>query len=186
VQPPARRASRWTPSARRSTASRCDRRRWRNLVRGELVMHGYWRNDAETARALQDGWLHTGDIGHHRRDGRIVITDRKKDMIVNDKGDNVSPAEGRRHADAPARNRPGDGLWRQAALPRRPDRARSRMGAGMGARQWEKFALKALQDLPAFRGRRARGGPGQQDLSVIEKVRQFTFADEPSPSTTRK
>lgn len=33
------------------------------LVRGELVMHGYWRNDAETARAVQDGWLHTGDIG---------------------------------------------------------------------------------------------------------------------------
>jgi long-chain acyl-CoA synthetase len=60
-------------------------------VRGELVMHGYWRNEAETARAVQDGWLHTGDIGHLDAKGRLVITDRKKDIIVNDKGENVSP-----------------------------------------------------------------------------------------------
>ncbi|MCA1748064.1 MAG: long-chain fatty acid--CoA ligase [Sphingomonadales bacterium] len=61
------------------------------LVRGELVMHGYWENPAETAKALQDGWLHTGDIGHIDAAGRVVITDRKKDIIVNDKGDNVAP-----------------------------------------------------------------------------------------------
>ena len=61
------------------------------LVRGELVMHGYWRAEAETARVLRDGWLHTGDIGHFDARGRIVITDRKKDLIVNDKGDNVAP-----------------------------------------------------------------------------------------------
>src|SRR3546814_2822643 len=61
------------------------------LVRGELVMKGYWRNKAETERVLVDGWLHTGDIGHIDDKGRIVITDRKKDLIVNDKGDNVSP-----------------------------------------------------------------------------------------------
>ena len=40
---------------------------------------------------LQDGWLATGDVGHLDEKGRIVITDRKKDLIVNDKGDNVSP-----------------------------------------------------------------------------------------------
>jgi long-chain acyl-CoA synthetase len=61
------------------------------LVRGELVMHGYWQNEAETQRVLQDGWLHTGDVGHIDEHGRVVITDRKKDLIVNDKGDNVSP-----------------------------------------------------------------------------------------------
>ena len=61
------------------------------LVRGELVMHGYWQNTAETERVLKDGWLHTGDIGHIDADGHIVITDRKKDIIVNDKGDNVAP-----------------------------------------------------------------------------------------------
>jgi len=61
------------------------------LVRGELVMHGYWNNQAETDRVLKDGWLHTGDIGLIDDKGRIKITDRKKDIIVNDKGDNVAP-----------------------------------------------------------------------------------------------
>ena len=61
------------------------------MVRGELVMRGYWRNADETARVLQDGWLATGDVGHLDEKGRIVITDRKKDLIVNDKGDNVAP-----------------------------------------------------------------------------------------------
>ena len=61
------------------------------MVRGENVMRGYWRNPEETARVLKDGWLATGDVGHLDDKGRIVITDRKKDLIVNDKGDNVAP-----------------------------------------------------------------------------------------------
>ncbi|MCH8683930.1 AMP-dependent synthetase/ligase [Pedomonas mirosovicensis] len=61
------------------------------LVRGELVTHGYWRNPDETERTIKDGWLHTGDVGHIDADGHIVITDRKKDIIVLDKGENVSP-----------------------------------------------------------------------------------------------
>jgi long-chain acyl-CoA synthetase len=61
------------------------------MVRGELVMKGYWHNPEESARVLVDGWLATGDVGHLDAKNRIVITDRKKDLIVNDKGDNVSP-----------------------------------------------------------------------------------------------
>ncbi|MCY7279336.1 MAG: AMP-binding protein, partial [Sphingomonas bacterium] len=61
------------------------------MVRGEQVMQGYWRNPEASARVLQDGWLATGDVGHLDDKGRIVITDRKKDLIVLDKGDNVSP-----------------------------------------------------------------------------------------------
>ncbi len=62
------------------------------LIRGELVMKGYWRDEAATARTIIDGWLDTGDIGIIDDDGHLQITDRKKDIIVNDKGDNVAPA----------------------------------------------------------------------------------------------
>jgi len=62
------------------------------LVRGDMVMNGYWRAKDATAAALQDGWLHTGDVGEIDEDGYLVITDRKKDIIVFSGGDNVSPA----------------------------------------------------------------------------------------------
>ena len=60
-------------------------------VAGELVMQGYWENPEDSASVLVDGLLRTGDIGHIDEDGHIVITDRKKDIIVNDKGENVAP-----------------------------------------------------------------------------------------------
>ena len=62
------------------------------LVRGALVMKGYWNDPEATARALADGWLHTGDVGVLDEDGYIKITDRKRDFIKNSGGDMVSPA----------------------------------------------------------------------------------------------
>ena len=62
------------------------------LIRGELVMQGYWNNPKATAETIRDGWLHTGDIGQIDEDGYIQITDRKKDIIVNSGGDNLSPS----------------------------------------------------------------------------------------------
>jgi long-chain acyl-CoA synthetase len=61
-------------------------------VRGELVMDGYWNQPEATARAIQDGWLHTGDVAE-MADGRIRITDRKRDFIKTLGGDMVSPAK---------------------------------------------------------------------------------------------
>lgn len=61
------------------------------LIRGELVMKGYWNQPERTAETIKDGWLHTGDIGVLDEDGYLQITDRKKDIIVNSGGDNVSP-----------------------------------------------------------------------------------------------
>ena len=61
------------------------------LVRGELTMNGYWNSTKLTNEVLKDGWIHTGDIAEIDSDGYIKITDRKKDIIVNSGGDNISP-----------------------------------------------------------------------------------------------
>jgi long-chain acyl-CoA synthetase len=61
-------------------------------IRGANVMQGYWNQPEETARALRDGWLLTGDVGHRDADGYFFITDRKKDMLLVN-GINVYPRE---------------------------------------------------------------------------------------------
>jgi long-chain acyl-CoA synthetase len=149
------------------------------LIAGEQVMHGYWRNKAETARTVVDGWLHTGDIGHLDDKGRIVITDRKKDMIVNDKGDNISP------------QRVEGMLTLQPEIAQAMvvgDKRPYLVGLIVPDAEWaliwaraegKNFNLTALQDLPAFRTAiRAAIDRVNQEVSIIEKVRQFAFADE--------
>ncbi|MHA6318577.1 AMP-dependent synthetase/ligase [Altererythrobacter sp. CAU 1778] len=150
------------------------------LVRGELVMQGYWQNPAETARTIKDGWLHTGDIGHLDAKNRIVITDRKKDMIVNDKGDNVAPQK------------------IEGMLTLQPEIAQAMVSGDKRpyvvglivpdtewALEWcqsqgKKFDCNAVLDQPEFKAAiRAAVDRVNADLSVIEKVRQIAFADEP-------
>ena len=63
------------------------------LVKGENVMLGYWNKEKETNEILKNGWLHTGDIGEIDSNGYLKITDRKKDIIVNHGGDNISPSK---------------------------------------------------------------------------------------------
>ena len=63
------------------------------LVKGENVMLGYWNMKKETEDIIIDGWLHTGDIGEITKDGNLKITDRKKEIIVNLGGDNISPSK---------------------------------------------------------------------------------------------
>jgi len=61
-------------------------------VRGGNIMRGYWRQPSETAQALRNNWLLTGDIGYRDTDGYFFITDRKKDMLLVN-GINVYPRE---------------------------------------------------------------------------------------------
>jgi len=63
------------------------------LLRGGLVMDGYWNNPQASAETLQDGWLHTGDVARIDEAGRISITDRKRDFIKLVGGDMVAPAK---------------------------------------------------------------------------------------------
>jgi long-chain acyl-CoA synthetase len=133
------------------------------MVRGELVMHGYWRNPEETARVLRDGWLATGDIGHIDDKGRIKITDRKKDILVNDKGDNVSPQRV------------------EGMLTLQPEIAQAMV---YGDRRPHLVALivpdAEIASAPDRDERLKRAlDRVNADLSVIEKVRRFILADEP-------
>jgi long-chain acyl-CoA synthetase len=133
------------------------------LVRGELVMRGYWRNPDETARVLQDGWLHTGDVGHLDEGGRIRITDRKKDLIVNDKGDNVSPQRV------------------EGMLTLQPEIAQAMV---YGDRRPHLVALLVpeadIASSPDLQRKLAAAVDRvNADLSVIEKVRRFLVADAP-------
>ena len=63
------------------------------LIKGENVMLGYWNKKKETDETIKDGWLYTGDIGEVNEEGNLKITDRKKELIVNSGGDNISPTK---------------------------------------------------------------------------------------------
>ena len=150
------------------------------LVRGELVMHGYWRNEAETERVLIDGWLHTGDIGEFDDKGRIKITDRKKDLIVNDKGDNVAPqkVEGMLTLQ-PEIN--------QAMIA--GDKRPYMVGLIVPDEEWTMEWCKAngiacdraaLRENPAYqRALDMAVSRVNKELSTTERVRRFVLADEP-------
>ena len=132
------------------------------MVRGENVMHGYWRNPDETARVLQDGWLATGDVGHFDDKGRIVITDRKKDLIVNDKGDNIAPQRV------------------EGMLTLQGDIAQAMV---YGDRRPHMVALLVpdaeIATAPDLHERLQRAVDRvNADLSVIERIRRFIVADE--------
>ncbi|WP_422794996.1 AMP-dependent synthetase/ligase [Sphingobium mellinum] len=148
------------------------------LVRGELVMHGYWRNAAETEKALQDGWLHTGDIGEIDAKGRIRITDRKKDLIVNDKGDNVSPQK----VEGILTLQPEIG---QAMVhgDRRPHLVGLLVPDAEWTREWAATRGRGVEGIAedsAYQAAlRASVDRVNQDLSVTERVRRFILADEP-------
>jgi long-chain acyl-CoA synthetase len=150
------------------------------LVQGELVMKGYWRNKAETDRTIINGWLHTGDIGHIDEKGRIKITDRKKDLIVNDKGDNVAP----QRVEGMLTLQP-EILQAMVSGDKRPYIVGLIVPDPEWALEWArgqgmKYDFSELQDNPQFRSAvRAAVDRVNKDLSVVEKVRQFEFADEP-------
>ena len=151
------------------------------LVRGELVMQGYWNNPDFTREVLQsDGWLHTGDIGVIDQDGYLQITDRKKDIIVLSGGDNVAPQRveglltlqteiaqamvyGDRHPHLVALIVPDDTWAKQWATGN--DRPHT-LGSLVGDPDFRAAVSKAVDRV-------------NKDLAALEKVRRFALVEEP-------
>ncbi len=150
------------------------------LVRGELVMKGYWHDEDATAAAIKDGWLHTGDIGQLDEDGYLDITDRKKDIIVLSGGDNVSPArvEGFLTLQPEIAQAMVYGDKRPALvalLVPDPDWL-----SDWAKQNGKPNDLSALADDPALQ--KALSGVidrVNKTLSSLEKIRRFTLADAP-------
>ena len=149
------------------------------LVRGELLMSGYWQDEDATAKTIRDGWLHTGDIGQLDEDNYLSITDRKKDILVMSGGDNVSPAR----IEAFLTIQPevaqamvyGDKRTHLVALiVPDPEFVRSIPGRKKG-----NPSGASLQDDPAVRDAiSAALDRANDELSNLEKVRRFLIADE--------
>ena len=127
------------------------------VVRGDVVMAGYWDEPDATAETLRGGWLHTGDIGSFDADGYLTLRDRSKDLIISG-GMNIYPREveeallrhpgvRRRGRRRPSRPRVGRGRRRvRRRRRRRPRRRRSRSSTG-----------RASTASPGSSGRRSTG-----------------------------
>ena len=135
------------------------------LVRGDMVMKGYWNKPDETAETIQDGWLHTGDIGQIDDDGYLMITGRKKEIIVNSGGDNIAPARLEAmlciHGDIEQAMLTGDKRpWLAAVI------VPSSEIKTLPKAEQHKRLKKACDSI-------------NTNLSKLEKIRQFVIADEP-------
>ncbi len=149
-------------------------------MHGELVMLGYWNQPDRTAETIKDGWLHTGDIGEMDDLGRIRITDRKKDIIVNSGGDNISPqrVEGILSLQQEIAQVMvyGDKQSHLVALivPDADWVREWRTANGKKGTGWSDL----MEDDDLRKAIRAAVDRANKDLNPIEKVRKFALADE--------
>ncbi|MSO74687.1 MAG: long-chain fatty acid--CoA ligase [Alphaproteobacteria bacterium] len=150
------------------------------LVRGPLVMTGYWNDSAASGSALRDGWLHTGDVGRLDQDGYLQITDRKRDIVVLSGGDNIAPqrlegilnlqpeiaqamAFGNRHPYVVALIVPDEGFLRDWAS---ANGRHAKLAELAGDAAFAQAIGQAVERV-------------NRDLSSIERIKRFVVASEP-------
>ncbi len=151
------------------------------LIRGRHIMRGYWNMEAETAATIVDGWLHTGDVGHIDDEGFLVITDRKKDLIVNSAGKNIAPQLIEAHlAQVPLIDQAmviGDRRKFLSALIVPEWRAVDRLFTQMGLEK--KPPAQACQDPVLIGVMQSYIDEALKDLASWERVRKFVLLPEP-------
>jgi long-chain acyl-CoA synthetase len=150
------------------------------LVRGPAVMRGYYKKPVETAAALKDGWLHTGDIGTFDDAGYLRITDRKKELIVTSGGKKIAPqaieAKFREHPLVADVVLVGDGRRFVSALilPDRPALARL-MGTAVAATTTLAADLERADVLKAFQ---AIVDAVNAPLAQFERIKKFSLVPD--------
>ncbi|WP_455373936.1 AMP-dependent synthetase/ligase [Limibacillus halophilus] len=150
------------------------------LVRGGMVMKGYWQDEDYTKQTVKEGWLHTGDIGRFDEDGYLEITDRKKDIIVLSGGDNVSPArvEGFLTLQQEIAQAMVYGDKRPALVALLvPDPEWLADWARKNGKPRDQASL--VDDAELHKALSAAVDRVNKSMSMLEKVRHFTVADEP-------
>ncbi|MCB1488972.1 MAG: long-chain fatty acid--CoA ligase [Bauldia sp.] len=150
------------------------------LVRGPLLMDGYLNHPDATAAVLQDGWLHTGDIGVLDEDRYLRITDRKKDIIVNSAGETISPLR----IESTLALEPEIGAA-MAVGDNRPHMVAIVVPAPTFTAEWAKANnveddLTRLAGNDAFRSALGRAiDRANRSLGPAERIKRFVIADQP-------
>ena len=149
------------------------------LVRGENVMNGYWNDPEATSSTIIDGWVHTGDIGSFDEDQYLKITDRKKDIIVNTGGDNISPSRIEEKLDFEPQIAQsmlyGDSKNYLVAIIV-PDKEQALLWAKENNKKTEMSFL--INDEDFIKMIKEVTNKVNKNLSVIEQVRKFILFDE--------
>jgi len=149
------------------------------LVRGENIMNGYWNDANATSSTIINGWVHTGDIGTFDEDQYLKITDRKKDIIVNAGGDNISPSRVEEKLDIEPQIAQsmlyGDFKNYLVAIIV-PDKEQALLWAKENNKKPEISSL--IKDEDFIKMIRNVTNKVNNNLSVVEQVRKFILIDE--------